>query len=217
MSIAIQSGKVWDTNEAITADKLNNMLDEATTFGLVTADMASGYTLADVATSEPTPTLGATWIDATGQLRFGDGTAFQYGSGILRLTNKSGAGLVLGDVVRLGVVDADSVTTIAPGTDEPATVFGVVQETIANNAAGFVMYRGITQVNINSLTTSPSDVGITFRNGYGICVEPSTPVKTAAALSKSIEPTQLMSFFGYLLENPAGAFVPGLYYCKIWR
>lgn len=219
MSITLQSGTVWSTNEVITALKLNNMLDEATAFGMVTGDMATGYRLADVATSEPAATDGYPWIDATGQLRFGNGTFFEYGSGLIRRTNKSGGTLVLGDVVRIDFLNSDAVTTIAPGTDPPASVFAVCQETILADAAGFFMYRGITKVNINSITNFITDA-FTDSRGSGLFVETTTPAKACDAGTRSITPSQRMAFFGYLLDNPpftGAGFVPGTYFCKVWR
>jgi hypothetical protein len=71
---------------------------------------------------------------------------------VLALVNKSGAGVVLGDVVIIDTANAGAFTTTTSGAS-PAIV-GVAQETIANNGTGRVMLQGYTSLlNVNASVT----------------------------------------------------------------
>lgn len=63
-----------------------------------------------------------------------------------QLTNKSGAGLVLGDVVIADAANDDSVTTTTTQADP--LVVGVAAATIANNGTGDIRNAGVIDVNI---------------------------------------------------------------------
>jgi hypothetical protein len=59
---------------------------------------------------------------------------------MLTLTNKSGGSLVAGDVVIVDTTNNEAITTVASA--QSTIPLGVVQETIANNAAGLVAVAG---------------------------------------------------------------------------
>lgn len=63
---------------------------------------------------------------------------------VLPVTNKSGGALVLGDVV---IVDTTNDTAVTTTTSAASTLpIGVVQESIANNATGRVLFGGYTSL-----------------------------------------------------------------------
>lgn len=76
---------------------------------------------------------------------------FNYTRRVIPLTNKSGGGVVDGDVVVIDTSTNSSFTTTATA-DNPA-VAGVAMETIASNAIGQVVIGGTATVNVNGTTT----------------------------------------------------------------
>ncbi len=79
---------------------------------------------------------------------------------VVPLTNKSGAGVIAGDVVIVDSTNNDAFTTTT-SANVTATV-GVVQETIASNAAGRVLISGYAAlINVNASVTR-GNYGATF-------------------------------------------------------
>ncbi len=71
---------------------------------------------------------------------------------ILPLTNKSGGGVIAGDVVVVDTTNNDAFTTSTAGA--VTIVVGVAQETIANNVTGRVLLSGYAAlVNVNASVT----------------------------------------------------------------
>lgn len=215
----VRSGKIWGEFEPLTAASLNQMLDEASADQLVTADLIAGYQLLDVSTSQPSPTLGKPWIDETGQLRFGNGTYFQHGSGVIRLTNKSGASVSRGTVVRIDHGNQDSFlpTGVTSGQlSADGRVFGVVLDaTIADNAAGFILYRGFAYVDIGAVSVSGGFGSATLQGCYVYSSGTLLPGK-AIVIAPAVAQAEPFSLFGVSLETFTSAtFVAGLHLCKV--
>lgn len=224
MSFTINSGKVWTTNEVITAQKLNDMLGEAVATGLVTADMAAGYRLFDVAAIEPTATDGYPWIDGDGFLRIGDGTRFQYDSGVAFFQNKTGTTLAKGQSVVVDPATTDGVKFGSVALDRNR-VLGTCLTDTASNSFAPIMYRGLAQVNIVTVAeTNWQASGGAFRNGYFVALESSSGStgNSKAFSSFDLDPFTEghMIYYGHLLENPGtvgSAWVATLYWCKIHK
>ncbi len=71
---------------------------------------------------------------------------------VLPLTNKSGAGVIAGDVVVVDTTNNDAFTTSAAGN--VTSMVGIAQDTIANNATGRVLVSGYAAlVNVNASVT----------------------------------------------------------------
>lgn len=71
---------------------------------------------------------------------------------VIPVTNKSGGALALGDVVIVDTTNNDAVTTTTAAAS--TQIVGVVQEAIASNATGRVLFGGITSlVNVNASVT----------------------------------------------------------------
>lgn len=68
-----------------------------------------------------------------------------------QLTNKSGAGVIAGDLVKVDMANDSSFTTTT--TASQSAVFGVAMETIANNATGRVRLIGKVTINITGTVT----------------------------------------------------------------
>lgn len=83
--------------------------------------------------------------------------------GATKLTNKSGGQVVAGTVVIADTTADASFTTTATGSHEK--VIGVVQETIANNAAGVVKHHGTSQVLVNGATAKGDWLGTSTTPG----------------------------------------------------
>jgi len=84
-----------------------------------------------------------------------------YGRQVIEsLTNKSGAGVVAGDVVVVDTTNNDAFTTNTAGSF--LGIVGIAQETIANNATGRVLTAGYAAlVNVNASVTR-GHFGITY-------------------------------------------------------
>jgi len=72
---------------------------------------------------------------------------------VVPLTNKSGGSVALGDIVVIGNGTDDSCFTTTTTAAFNARMIGVAQETIANNATGRVLIRGMTVVNSGASLT----------------------------------------------------------------
>ncbi len=71
---------------------------------------------------------------------------------VLPLTNKSGGGVIAGDVVIIDTTNNDAFTTSTAGA--VTSIVGIAQETIANNAAGRVLMSGYAAlINVNASVT----------------------------------------------------------------
>lgn len=79
---------------------------------------------------------------------------------VLVLTNKSGGGVILGDVVIVDASNDEAFTTTTSAGLITSTV-GVAQETIANNAAGRVLVEGYTSLINTSASVTRGQFGKT--------------------------------------------------------
>lgn len=214
----VRSGHVWSEFETLLATSLNEMLDEASADQMVTADLAAGYRLLDVASAEPAATNGYPWIDDQNQLRFGNGSYFQYGSGVTRLTNKSGGALTRGTVVRIDHANQDAM--VKTGTNSASVsdgrVFGVVLDTsVADNAAGFVLYRGHAYVDV--LSTSASDPSASLAGSYVYAFGSFSPGK-AQVITPGVAQSEPFALFAVYLEPDTGlSFSAGLKLCRVMK
>ena len=112
-------------------------------------------------------------------------------------TNKTGGGVVLGDVVILDGSNNDAFTTTTSAST--TAIVGVVQETIANNATGRVQFGGYTSlINTNASVT---------RGHYGV----THTVAKQAADGGAARTTGTFVFFETGGTTPAGwVFNPDL-------
>lgn len=104
------------------------------------------------ASAPSSPTAGDTWVDTTnGLVKWYNGaTWINIGQASL-LTNSSGSQRSAGDVVVVYTSGNSAFTTTTTANDE--TVMGVVLETIANGATGYVQTSGICAVTVDGSTT----------------------------------------------------------------
>ncbi len=125
-------------------------------------------------------------------------TLSTYGHALVNgITNKSGGGVVLGDVVILDTANDNAFTTTTSAST--TAIVGVAQETIANNATGRVQFGGYTAlVNVNASVT---------RGHYGV----THTVAKQAADGGASRTTGTFVFFETGGTTPAGwVFNPDL-------
>ena len=147
-------GKTFGTTEEVTAAKLHSLVDDGSVSGITQADLAAGEGLVKSGTSSPSDV--DQWLRHTGMDlgMISDGSNFiPVGRGD-RLTNKSGDGVVLGDLVVADTTTDSSFTTTTTANDQ--TVIGAAAETIANDAAGVVKRSGVVTVLVDN-TVSRGD------------------------------------------------------------
>lgn len=220
MSIHLTTGYEFETQEALSAAKLNAMLDDSRASGMVSSDLATNYRLLDIATSQPTATLGYPWIDESGQLRFGDGSFFQYGSGILQLTYSGGGTITRGTIVSFAHAADRSVVKSGSeeGNNNDARAMGVLLDaSLSSGSAGFFMYRGLCLVAVASAVTSGPYANIPLAGSHIYAFGLLFPGKAyvQAPPSAAEEPFALLGIFN---DTATGAsFADGLYICKVWK
>lgn len=136
-------GYTFGAAESVTNTKLHTLVESGSVSGLTQSDVAASEGLAVRSASSPSDT-DAVWVDTSFTppiVRVHDGSNWiPVSPGIARLTNKSGAQRVAGDVCIIDTTADDSFTTTTSEGSAGGKV--VVLETIADDAAGLVAVSG---------------------------------------------------------------------------
>ena len=212
--------RTWATGDSLTAGDLNSSFTTAVATNMVFSCL-NDYSATNAqmqTTTDPYPS-GAESLATTGQgelerLRFvlrnlkrqvDNVGVTQWYIPTNRLTNKSGAGVVAGDVVVIGTTTASSFTTTT--TSSYTGKIGVAIATIANDAVGEVAFIGIQTVKVNGATT----IGRWLRTHTVATEAIDTTTLSSAAAPAGAFAIALTSSAGagtvsaYLLGSTAGA------------
>lgn len=169
---------------SITIARLYNFVTDKTNGIKITASRVDGELDQQIASlnrkvlvksSAPSsPTAGDTWVDTTnGLVKWYNGTTWLVIGQAVKLTNGSGASRSAGDVVIVKTTADSTFTTTTSAGDE--SVIGVVLETIADTATGYVAISGIVTVTVDASTTRGQFLKTATTAGK------ATPVTTAAS------------------------------------
>jgi len=120
------------------------------------------------------------------------------------LTNKSGGGVVAGDVIVIDTTTASSFTTIA--TAATAGIIGVALDTIASNASGPVQFFGMAYVNVTG-ATAIGDYLATSTTVKKAAPSASIPAATGNCFARALttSSTQVLALLGGMTGSDFGS------------
>lgn len=201
----VTRGFTYAVNDTVTNTNLHQLVDAATVSSIVSADFTLTTTNPiHIGATVPSDSNSRFWYDTANNIfKAKDaGSAFQPVANGQIFTNKSGSGLVAGDVVVLDTGNAESVTTTTTATN--VDVIGVALETIANDATGIIAVGGFFNVSV----TGSTDIGdYLFTSTTATKADPS-PTFASGAFARALTSSS-SSVTAMLFNSGAVQEVPG--------
>lgn len=201
------------SDNVVTAQKLNDLVDLAMAHTMRAADLVSGLRMIGNA-AQGSPTTGDTFLDSDGHLRLFYGGVFnqlEFTPFVVTLTNGSGGNLTAGDVV-VGDTAADFSITFSASPNNNSRVTGVLKNNVAAGGAAEVIVRGPARA-LCDCVGGPYTAGA---YAFG----PTTGTRQVVSLLDQ-DPTNTPNTFGSayyaeLLENSQAAGIT-LTWVWVWR